>query len=818
MNRLMFYCRYALRSLRRDGVRSALAVLSITFGVLSLVSMYLLSGTLLNGSMFDQRLQYGGDLQILPPTGQTSFTTADLAQIATWQEQGLIGRATPLAQGRAQYLRTPQSGRVTFLMQAVGIDPQQYPLVGELTLREPRGLTAAEVLHQTGDALITRDIADQLGLTIGSSILIDGTSGPYPLNITGIVSQTPSYVGDSMFYTLETARDIAGQPDVITTLLALTTSPSPDLSPLIDSPYRVYVAVSRENSNGTSSTTNLFDMMLKGAGILGLLVGGLSVSNTLQVILARRKLEIAMLKTLGFRQSDLLALMAIETGILGCIGGILGTGLGTFITSQLLEMLSGSGSLLLQWTPSPVILTAGVLTGIVTAVAFGMQAILIASATRPIQLLRNLPPIITFGTQVARLMLYGALVLVFGLLVGVLVGSPLEGVLYVAGGSIILAALRAGFWVLLWGILAIPLPLGPLVRLAWASLRQRKQQSSLALMALATGAFSVTFAALILHSAQLTVTDRRGTDDGYNLMVLTTPEQSAGVQSTLIQHGAQAVYGTRRTPASLNQQPVMLEARQTETLTQDMFYSGHWDESSPTALLPELENGVYAVGDELSVQVEGQTLQLTTAGFYQPAAQRMGGGENAVIVPAHILDSIPQTAVQTLVYGMFPVGQLDSTTNIIGQALPQMLVISRADLNDWVHSSLMGLFSFAASIAGLALAAGAVLIANSAGLTVIERRREIGVFKAVGYTSRRVLALLLIEYGMLGALAGLLGVIGASAAITLISLSQPAAEVWIEPWVLAAMLMASIGIALISAASVAWQPTHIRPMEVLRYE
>jgi hypothetical protein len=100
------------------------------------------------------------------------------------------------------------------------------------------------------------------------------------------------------------------------------------------------------------------------------------------------------------------------------------------------------------------------------------------------------------------------------------------------------------------------------------------------------------------------------------------------------------------------------------------------------ALLPEPQNELYAVGDELSVQVEGQTLQLTVAGFYQPAAQRMGGGENAVIVPAHILDSIPQTAVQTLVYGMFPLGQLDSITSVIGQALPQMLVIGRADLND----------------------------------------------------------------------------------------------------------------------------------------
>jgi predicted lysophospholipase L1 biosynthesis ABC-type transport system permease subunit len=44
-----------------------------------------------------------------------------------------------------------------------------------------------------------------------------------------------------------------------------------------------------------------FDLCQGRAGVLGLLVGGLGISNTLQVILARRKLEIAVLKTLGYR-------------------------------------------------------------------------------------------------------------------------------------------------------------------------------------------------------------------------------------------------------------------------------------------------------------------------------------------------------------------------------------------------------------------------------------------------------------------------------------------------------------------------------------
>jgi signal transduction histidine kinase len=41
------------------------------------------------------------------------------------------------------------------------------------------------------------------------------------------------------------------------------------------------------------------------------------------VVLARRRLEVATLKTLGYRRRDLLALFGIETGLLGIVGGVL---------------------------------------------------------------------------------------------------------------------------------------------------------------------------------------------------------------------------------------------------------------------------------------------------------------------------------------------------------------------------------------------------------------------------------------------------------------------------------------------------------------
>jgi putative ABC transport system permease protein len=124
----------------------------------------------------------------------------------------------------------------------------------------------------------------------------------------------------------------------------------------------------------------------------------------------------------------------------------------------------------------------------------------------------------------------------------------------------------------------------------------------------------------------------------------------------------------------------------------------------------------------------------------------------------------------------------------------------------------------AVSIAGLAFVAGGVLIANAAGLNIVERYREIGIFKAVGYTSGHVLRAFLSEYGFLGVLGGGFGILGATLAISLLNLSMAGGRLVIEPAILVGMLVFSIATALLSAAIIAWQPTRVRPLDVLRYE
>lgn len=817
MSQLNFYLRYSLRSLLRDGTRTLLAGLSVTFGVLSLIAMQLLANALLHGVMFDQRVQFGGDAQIQAEQSGQGFGSSDLAQIEKWHQEGLIADYTLVSQGSAAYLRTPTNGRVNFLASAMGIDPKTYPLLGDLVLREPASAKAADVLRNPTDVLITRDLADKLGLHIGDSVILSGDSTPFTLTVAGIVGATPNQQGDSVFYSLATARLIENREDVINSISVRWGSVPNAEQVIVDSPYRVYVAVGRDDAVSASSGIALFDMMLKGAGVLGLLVGGLSVSNTLQVILARRKLEIAMLKTLGYRQSDLLVLIGLETGLIGLFGGAVGAFIGSLIAGKLIDTLGVSGSLMLDWHPDPVIVTGGVIVGVLTAVVFGLQAILASSATRPVQLLRDLPLQTSTRTQFGRLVLFTLMLLVFGLLVGVVLGTPLEGILYVIVGGIMLVMLRALFWAVLWGILKLPFPRLPMLRLARANLRQRKTQASLIILALFAGTFSVTFAALAIYNAQSTVSRVRGSDSGYNLMVYATAEDTDSVIKRLTEQGAQDIYVTQRVDGSLNGKPVTIEGRDAGDLNKDMRYDGTWNDDPKDVLLPEALKSNYAVGSQLTLEVNGTKQAVTLVGFYQPGDNSLSLQSAPVIVSSQLLQSF-NTRLQIRVMGMFPVNSLSQSTTALGQELPNVLVFSRADLNDAMNTTFQSLFTFAASIAGLAFVAGAVLIANATGLTVVERRLEIGMFKAVGYTSSHILQIILSEYGFLGTLGGIFGIVGSVLVVSLINLAQPGARLVVSPAILGVMLLFSVGIAVVSATLVAWKPTRVRPLDVLRYE
>jgi putative ABC transport system permease protein len=165
-----------------------------------------------------------------------------------------------------------------------------------------------------------------------------------------------------------------------------------------------------------------------------------------------------------------------------------------------------------------------------------------------------------------------------------------------------------------------------------------------------------------------------------------------------------------------------------------------------------------------------------------------------------------------------PPEALEATTDRLGRAFPQAVVINKAEYGSFINRSFRGLFLFVIAVAGLALVAGAVLIANAVGLAMIERRRELGILKAIGYTSSRVLRTVQLENALLGFLGGAAGVAGVFIVIAVVNARYPQANLSLTLWQALILVGISLVLAVGSATAVAWPPTHARPLTVLRSE
>ena len=89
--------------------------------------------------------------------------------------------------------------------------------------------------------------------------------------------------------------------------------------------------------------------------------------------------------------------------------------------------------------------------------------------------------------------------------------------------------------------------------------------------------------------------------------------------------------------------------------------------------------------------------------------------------------------------------------------------------------------------------------------------------KAVGYTSRRVLGVVLIENGLIGALGGLLGML--VVAIATAAFNRFAGlGIGVNIATTLGLIALVAVVAMLVAAFVAWGATRVRPIEVLRYE
>ncbi|MCM2374334.1 ABC transporter permease [Aporhodopirellula aestuarii] len=190
------------------------------------------------------------------------------------------------------------------------------------------------------------------------------------------------------------------------------------------------------------------------------------------------------------------------------------------------------------------------------------------------------------------------------------------------------------------------------------------------------------------------------------------------------------------------------------------------------------------------------------------ALQRLTGREGQLTYINVVIDeSIRNDGIDSVVAGIEAID-------------PKLLALPTDDFVDTDRRMQMA-GSMAWMTSAIALLVGAIGTLNTMMTSVLERTGEIGVLRAIGWPTRRVALIVVLESVILALVATLIGGIGAAILLSALSSTESAAGV-LQPsiawsvWVRGAMI--GLGIGVVGALLPAYRATRLHPTEALRHQ
>ncbi len=131
----------------------------------------------------------------------------------------------------------------------------------------------------------------------------------------------------------------------------------------------------------------VMQIVLVGIAAISLLVGAIGIMNSMYTSVLERTKEIGIMKSIGARNSDVLQIFLMEAGMIGLVGGIFGTALGTVIALAVGSFSKSAGFLLIIKIEISVLLL-GLLFAFVVGMVSGILPAYQASKLKPVDALR----------------------------------------------------------------------------------------------------------------------------------------------------------------------------------------------------------------------------------------------------------------------------------------------------------------------------------------------------------------------------------------------------------------------------------------------
>ena len=389
----------ALANIKHRKLRSFLTVIAIVIGIAAVISLISVSQGM-QEAITGQFEKLGTNLIIVMPGGGGGFTSLAgfSANKLTDHDIDVIERVRGVEKtgGMVYSISKIEFGGETKYTFVIGMDPEEDWIFEKFDVegrRPEKGDTYKAVVgyRLASGQFFRREVR------LGSRVEIQDKS----FDVVGIVEEVGTKTDDEQVYIpLEIARELlnASQYDAIYVRVREGYSPSEVADEIRKDMRRDRDEKIGEEDFSVQSSEQLMQMMTNILGIvqvlligiagISLLVGGIGIMNTMYTAVLERTREIGILKAIGARNSNVLTIFLLESGIIGLVGGVFGTLLGIGLAKIVEIVGSEMGFGLLKVSASPWLMLLGLTFAFIIGCASGVMPARRAAKLQPADALR----------------------------------------------------------------------------------------------------------------------------------------------------------------------------------------------------------------------------------------------------------------------------------------------------------------------------------------------------------------------------------------------------------------------------------------------
>lgn len=388
------YFMISLSHMRTRKLRAYLTILGIIIGIAAIVALITISQGLENAVM-DQFSKRGtNDIRVLPkglrgpPTASNLITTKDVDTV-----RNILG-----VDYTAQMILTNSDVEFGNEKKFSSVILYQADIIEQLFKDQDVKVEQGRLFKEKEDAVIIGNKAakDMFSkeIKLRNSITINGKK----FKVIGILEEIGAAEIDmAVIIPLDVGRELFNKPKELSGIL-IHLQDGVDIDKVAnDVKEKLKRARNNENFdvwtpkellNQLNTILGVIQIVLGGIAGISLVVGGIGIMNAMYTSVMERTREIGVMKAVGARNSDILTMFLIESGLMGLLGGLAGVILGTIVGFSFGKIASqfGFGLLLIkiEWR----LLIFALIFAFVVGVISGTLPAFRAAKLKPVDALR----------------------------------------------------------------------------------------------------------------------------------------------------------------------------------------------------------------------------------------------------------------------------------------------------------------------------------------------------------------------------------------------------------------------------------------------